>query len=455
MKNYLLLMAICIASFLGCLDLTIVNTALPTIQHVMNVNIDSLQWIITGLLATLSGTMVLAGRLADIFGHRRLLIIGLLIFGFASLLAGAASTIDILIIARILQGFGIAILYTAPPAFINHAFEKEKVAKAMGCYFSASSLGLASGPLLGGLIVGSLGWPWIFYLNIPFVLISLFIVMVYSPKNEIKKTEKLDIKGAAFLVTSLIVMLLATNYIGSSGFFGVALLVIAVFGLFLFIRHEKNCPEPMLDLNLFRYPTFVLGGIANIALACFYANAFFLMPLYLSIVKHFDAMHIGLILLPATLTLAIISPWVNKLVERFSIWKVLAAGFFCFTMSAFLQQNFSQATSVISIMLTYSLIGIGWALILSPSFTSALTTIPKQQSGVAMGALGTMHNAGGSIGLAIGVILFGKSTAGLSAQQFIENQNAPFVFIGAISILLLIAILVYERSILKTSVVKA
>ncbi len=454
MKNYLLLIAICIASFLGCLDLTIVNTALPTIQHTMNVNVDSLQWIITGLLAALSGTMVLAGRLADIFGHRRLLVIGLLIFGFASLLAGAASTIDILIIARILQGFGIAILYTAPPSFINHTFEKEKVAKAMGYYFSASSLGLASGPLLGGLIVGSLGWQWIFYLNIPFVLISLFIVMVYSPKNEIKKSEQLDIKGAVFLVTSLIVMLLATNSMGSSSLCGVALLVIALFGLFLFVRHEKICPEPMLDLNLFRYPTFVLGGIANIALACFYANAFFLMPLYLSIVKHFDAMHIGLILLPATLILAVISPWVNKLVERFSVWKVLAAGFLCFTTSAFLQQNFTQATSIISIILTYALIGIGWALILSPSFASALTAIPKQQSGVAMGALGTMHNAGGSIGLAIGVILFGKSTSGLSAQQFIENQSMPFIFIGVLSITLLITLLVYERSILKIAIVK-
>jgi len=161
----------------------------------------------------------------------------------------------------------------------------------------------------------------------------------------------------------------------------------------------------MLDLSLFRIPTFILGGVANITLACFYSVAFFMMPLYLHIVRNLDAFHIGLMLLPATATLAIMSPYVNRLVARFSIWTVLASGFVLFTISALLQYGFSSQTPLILIVISYALLGLGWALILSPSFASALTAVPKNKSGVAMGTLGTLHNAGGSIGLAFGTVL--------------------------------------------------
>lgn len=445
MKSNLLLIAICLASFLGCLDLTIVNTALPSIQQYFQANVDVLQWVMTGLFAALSGTMVLAGKVADMFGHRKLMLIGLVIFGLASLAAGIAPSMSILIIARIVQGLSIAILYTAPPAFINHIYTQEQVPKAMGYYFSASSLGIASGPLLGGFIVAGLGWQWIFYVNIPIVLFVFIIIFFYSTSHEITHKQTFDIKGATLLILSLIVLLLATNYINKHSMLGWSMIIFSLIGFTLFIFHEKKIENPLLDLRLFHYPTFTFGGIANIALACFYTNAFFLMPLYLSTVKHFDAFYIGLILLPATLTLTIISPWVNKLVQRYSVWNVLIFGLLCFALNAFIQLTFNQDTSVILIMIVYTLIGIGWASILSPSFTSALLSIPQQQAGVAMGTLGTLHNAGGSIGLAIGVMLFSQTTNQLNAQQFIAQQTAPFIWIGSLSVLVALMIFIYRR----------
>src|SRR3990167_1796955 len=434
MKKTLLLIAICMASFLGCLDLTIVNTALPAIQQSMNTNINVLQWVMTGLLAALSSTMVLSGRLGDLFGHRRLMLVGLILFGGASLLAGIAPNIYVLIIARVLQGFGIAILYTTPPAIINHLYDKQKVAKAMGYYFSASSLGIASGPLVGGFIVGALSWQWIFYLNIPIVLITLLICGTLLPKDKVLKTEKLDILGALLLSASLLTLLIATTQLGSAHLIlSLTFFVIAILGFIFFIKHEKRFKAPLLNLNLFHHSAFTLGGIANVALACFYAVAFFLMPLYLHTVLKANAIHIGLLLLPTTLTMVVVSPWVNRLVEKFSVWKVLAAGFACLTVNAFLQSLLNEQTSLITLVGVYALFGCGWALILSPSFSSALTTIPREQSGAATGTLGTLHNAGASIGLAFCALLFSDKSQQLTAKAFIHHQKTPFLFITTVT----------------------
>ena len=445
MRASLLMIAICLASFLGCLDLTIVNTALPSIQQNLKTNIDTLQWIMTGLFAALAGCMVIAGKLADIVGHRRLIIIGLIIFSVASLLAAISPSIQILIFARIVQGVGIAILYTAPPAFINHVYEKEHVSKMMGYYFSASSLGIASGPLLGGFIVSLLGWRWIFYLNVPLVLIALSIIILCSEANEIKSKKILDIKGGILLTISLIALLISSNYVMINLTFGLILFVIACLVFLKFYFYEKQITNPILDFKLFRYPTFLVGGLSNIALASYYTTAFFIMPLYLSFVKHCDAFQIGLILLPATLMLPLFSPWVNRIVQKFSVWYVLMAGFLCFSLSAFIQMTFNVNTPLLWIMIVYSLIGIGWAFILSPSFSSALISIPKDQSGEAMGTLGTLHNAGGSIGLAVAVMLFGRNLENLNAVTFVAKQPWPFLWIGTISFISFLCILVYTR----------
>ena len=227
--------------------------------------------------------------------------------------------------------------------------------------------------------------------------------------------------------------------------FGLILFVIACLVFLKFYFYEKQITNPILDFKLFRYPTFLVGGLSNIALASYYTTAFFIMPLYLSFVKHCDAFQIGLILLPATLMLPLFSPWVNRIVQKFSVWYVLMAGFLCFSLSAFIQMTFNVNTPLLWIMIVYSLIGIGWAFILSPSFSSALISIPKDQSGEAMGTLGTLHNAGGSIGLAVAVMLFGRNLENLNAVTFVAKQPWPFLWIGTISFISFLCILVYTR----------
>lgn len=269
MPKLILLIAICMASFLGCLDLTIVNTALPAIKTAFHVDMDTLQWVMTALLLTLSSTMVLAGKIADIVGQRTVMLFGLILFGLASLIAAVAHSFSFLIGGRVLQGMGIAILYTTPPALITYLFDKDKISKVMGYYFSASSLGIASGPLVGGVIVSTLGWRWIFYLNLPIVFVVFLICWLYLPKLKQFKKEKLDVIGALLLALSLISLTLMTNYI-QTHYWTWVFAGIGLISLIIFCLHEFNIPEPMLDLKLFKITTFTLGGMANISLAFFY-----------------------------------------------------------------------------------------------------------------------------------------------------------------------------------------
>ena len=174
-RKWWALLGVSIASFLGCVDFTIVNTALPALQADLGASVDALQWVINGFILALSSFMVLVGRLADLHGRKRVLFIGLTVFGLASLAAGLAGQIDTLIGARVAQGLACAVLYTASGAIVSSTFETAEQGRAFGVLFGVNGVGLAVGPVLGGLITSAFGWQWIFLINVPFVLLSLGI----------------------------------------------------------------------------------------------------------------------------------------------------------------------------------------------------------------------------------------------------------------------------------------
>src|SRR5579863_6244424 len=169
------LIGISIASFVGCIDFTIVNTALPAIQRAFNSSIGELQWIINIFILALSAFMVIAGLVADVYVRRTILYIGMIIFGLSSLFAGLATSMLFLILCRLLQGISCTILYTATGAIVSNTFPVTQRGKAMGILFGVNALGLAVGPVLGGFIIGALSWRWVFFVNIPLVILSLAI----------------------------------------------------------------------------------------------------------------------------------------------------------------------------------------------------------------------------------------------------------------------------------------
>lgn len=411
MKNnkWLGLLGISLASFLGCIDFTIVNTALPNIQADLHASVTQLQWIINIFLLVLTALMVVKGRLADIYGRRKMLYIGMLIFGFSSLGAGLSPSIQWLILFRFVQGIGVAILYTVPVAIITSLFPAQERARATGILFGVNGFGLAIGPVVGGFIISALSWRWVFFVNLPIILLSFIICLpVITESKSHEGGKKIDWLGFLLLATSLPMLILATVQ-GSSWGWGsipvISLYGFAVIALILFYFVEQRSNSPILQLKLFANRLFVSSALANFLLA-FYTVAFFILPLFLHDILGQSSYQIGLTLLPATMLVALLSPLVGHSVEKYGVKGNLLFGFIMFAISAYLQTHFTVNSSMTFIITALILLGIGWAFILSPTFVAAVGSLPDSMGGVAMGTLGTVHNFGGAVGLALGTLLY-------------------------------------------------
>jgi EmrB/QacA subfamily drug resistance transporter len=406
-KKWWVLAGVSIASFLGCIDFTIVNTALPAIQTSLVSTMTQLQWIVNIFILALSTCMVIMGRLADIYGRRLLLYCGMIGFGLSSLCAGFANNIDTLILFRLIQGIACAILYTASGAIISNAFPANERGKAIGALFGVNGVGLAIGPVLGGLLVSALSWRWVFFINVPFILLSMLIC--FMSVNESRNDEgnsSIDWLGLLALVIALPCLVLSITqgdqwgWLSAQTIFCFGLSII-MFVVFYFI--EARASSPIIEFHLFINRTFIVSVLATAALAFFYCVAFFLMPLYLHLVRGEQGYMLGLMLLPITATVAIISPIVGRVVDKVGAKMPMAFGMGFFIVSALIQTTFNGATPISIIMLAFVIMGLGWACILGPSTVAALSSVPDNAGAVAMGSSWTLHNVGGAIGLALGL----------------------------------------------------
>lgn len=410
-KKWLVLVGVGLASFLGCVDFTIVNTALPAIQSALHVNIDALQWIINIFLLALCALMVIMGRLADVKGRRLLLYIGMIGFGLSSLGAGLSPNFTTLIVFRLLQGIFTAILYTAPVAIVANAFPAEERGKAIGVLFGINGMGLAIGPVLGGVIISALSWHWVFLVNVPVIIIS-FIICLFVVKESHSTEHGTDIDwwGLLFLTTSLTSLVLAVVQSSAWGLIpALGLLIFSIINFIVLYRVESRVKSPIIKFSLFANRLFIASVMATFALGFFYCLAFFLMPLYLNSVKGFSGYQLGLMLLPTTVVMTLLSPIVGRSTDKFGPKPIILFGLAFFILSAILQLYFGVHSTVIYIGLAFAAMGVGWAALLGPSTVATLSSVPDSMGGVASGSAWTLHNVGGVFGLALGTVVYYKA----------------------------------------------
>jgi EmrB/QacA subfamily drug resistance transporter len=399
-----------LASFVGCIDFTIVNTAIPDIQNGLSASVSEAQWIVTAFVMALSAFMVVAGRLADLYGRRAVLYVVMAVFGLASAAAGAASSIEMLIAWRFIQGASAAGLYTASAAIVSNAFPEEERGRAIGLLFAGNGIGLAIGPVAGGLLVGFLGWRWVFFVNVPFLLISaaLCLASIHESRDD-TADRAIDWSGVAFLITGLTCLLLGITQGMNWGWLSLPTLAAILGGLLLlggFILLEERVAAPLINLDLFANRRFAAASVATCALAFFYCSAFFLMPLYLSVVRGDDSTLTGLMLLSTTALVAITSPVAGHLTDRHGPVPLIAGGLILLAVSAGLQTLFSNVSSPPLVIGAFMVMGIGWGCILGPSTVAALTSVPDRLGGAATGASWTIHNIGGAIGLVLSTLVY-------------------------------------------------
>lgn len=422
-NKWYVLAGVAIASFLGCIDFTIVNTALPTIQTDLKTSLIQLQWIMNIFVIALSAFMVAAGRFADLRGRRYVLCLGMLIFGVASLGAGFADTAYTLIFFRFFQGLSCAIFYTVTTAIVTQAFPEHERGKALGLLFGINGLGLASGPVIGGFILNILSWRWIFFLNIPFLIISYVLCLAYVRESRAKQTNRIDWMGLILLIIALPCLVLAITQGNIWGWTSWPTLICFAIPLTLgiiFYQVEKTVDEPVIDLSLFLNRHFIAAALSTFALAFFYCTAFFLMPLFLKL-RGNTPYQIGLLLLPATLGMAILSPFIGNITHRNGTKLLFQTGLGLFALSALMQVFLTWQTPVWYTTLAFLCMGAGWACLLSPSMIAATLSVPENQSAVAIGSVSTIHNIGGATGLALSMLIYHFGSVVPSETPAIEH----------------------------------
>ncbi|MFI0982138.1 MFS transporter [Streptomyces sp. NPDC021093] len=409
-RKWWVLVGVSTLSFLGCIDLTIVNTAAPAIRQELDAGVAQLQLIVNIFIVALSMFMVTAGRLSDLFGRRRVLYVGAGLFGLASLGAGLATEIEWLIAFRFLQGAACSVLYTSSSTIVADAFPEEQRGRAIGALFGVNGVGLAVGPMLGGFIVGWLDWHWVFWINVPLTAVAL-LICAFSVRESRGGEDgaRIDWPGLVLVglaLSGLIFGLTFNDTFGWGSWQVLGPLAVGVLALVLFVLVERRAKFPIIRFELFRNRLFVSALSADFALAFFYTLALFLMPLYLSWVRGYGELTIGLMMLPTTATMAIASPFVGRLVERVGPRPLLSFGFGAFALSAFCQSLLKPDSDLGFVVLSFALMGVGWAFVLGPAAVAALSSVPDRMAGLAVGSTWTFHNFGGAVGLALGMTVY-------------------------------------------------
>jgi len=417
------LITITMASFLTPFMGSAVNLAIPSIGAQFNASAVYLTWVVTGFILASAAFLLPFGRLADIVGRKKVFIVGMIAFTLFSLLSGLATSIQMLLVLRILQGIGGALAFSTSMAILTSIFPPQERGKVLGINTATVYTGLSLGPVLGGFINHNLGWQYIFFFCVIIGLVVIFMSLT-KLKGEWAgaKGEKYDLTGAVLYTVGLIAFMYGVSSIGLV----VAqwwlqwwiILIVGLILLVLFIRHELKTPLPVLNLKLFsKNPAFTFS---NLAAFINYSATFavtFLMSLYLQYILKFNSQLAGLILLAQPILMALLSPYAGKLSDRVQPRIVASWGM---TLSAIGLAFFillTKQTPIWLVLLNLAVLGIGFALFSSPNSNAVMGAVEKKFYGVASSTLGTMRLTGQAISMAIATALVTYFVGNIELQQ--------------------------------------
>jgi EmrB/QacA subfamily drug resistance transporter len=407
-KRWVALLVLCFGDLMIVLDATIVNVALPSIRADLGFSETSLAWVVNAYLITFGGFLLLGGRLGDLFGHRRLFLIGLTVFTLASLACGLARSQEFLVGARAVQGLGGAVVSVVALSLTMIMFtEPAERAKAMGIFGFVLSGGGTAGVLLGGVLTDLLSWNWIFLVNIPVgaAVVALALLLLPSGRGP-AESDRIDVAGAVTVTASLMVAVYAIVNANEAGWTSgqtIGLLAAAVALLLAFLGIEARARSPLVPLGLFRLRNVSTANVIGVLMAGGMFAAFFLSALYLQQVLGYSPLEVGLAYLPSTVLWGAVSFGLSdKLVMRFGIKRPLVAGLSLMAVGILLfaraPVDGSFAVDVLPAML---LQGLGAGIGFNPILLAAMSDVEPRESGLASGIVNTSFMMGGALGLAV------------------------------------------------------
>jgi EmrB/QacA subfamily drug resistance transporter len=422
-SRWLALIIVCLGDLMIVLDVTIVGVALPSIREDLGFNETSLAWVVNAYLLTFGGFLLLGGRLGDLFGHRRLFLIGIVVFTAASLACGLATSQAVLIAARAVQGVGGAIVSAVALSLIVTLFvEPAERAKAMGVFGFVAAGGGTIGVLLGGILTDVLSWHWIFLVNVPIGIAVLGLSLLVLPTARVPvAVPRLDVAGAATVTASLIIAVYAIvngNEVGWTTARTIGMLALAAALLAIFVAIEARVRAPLVPLGLFRLRNVAVSNVVGVLWAAAMFAWFFLSALYLQLVLGYSPLEVGLAFLPGNLIMAVFSLGLSaKLVMRYGVRIPLATGLvLAGTGLALFARAPVDGTFLVDVLPSMILLGIGAGMAFNPVLLAAMSEVDQSEAGLASGVVNTAFMMGGALGLAVLASLAARRTDTLEAS---------------------------------------
>jgi EmrB/QacA subfamily drug resistance transporter len=402
--------AMCFALFMIMLDNTIVNVALPSIQKDLGASLSGLEWTINGYTLSFAVLLATGGRLGDIFGRRLVFLVGVVIFALSSATAGFAPDQTSLVVSRVVQGIGAALMMPGTLSIITDAFPPEERGKAMGTWAGVSALALAVGPVLGGFLTEHVGWRAIFYVNIP-VAIGAVVATLFAVREsrDTSVGREVDYAGVAVLtagLTALVLALIEGNAWGWGSPEIIALLAVAAAALPAFVWVENRVKAPMVQFDLLSDRNFLAAVVVAMIISFAMLGVFFFLALYMQDILGYSPLEAGVRFLPSTLMIVIVAPIAGRLSDKFGARWLIGGGLVLVAASLFSFSWIAVDSSYGDLLPGFMLLGIGIAMTMSPMTSAAMNAVPVQKAGIASGVLSMFRMVGGSLGIAVTGAIF-------------------------------------------------
>ncbi len=413
------LVSVGIATFMTALDSSVVNAVLPIITRDFRSDMLITSWVVTVFLLVLSGLLLTFGRLGDLYGHKRVFVIGFVIFVIGSAACSFAPSVWALIVSRAFQAVGSAILASNAPAILTTTFPPQQRGQALGMQATMTYLGLTLGPSLGGFLTALFGWRSVFFINIPIGLFALLIATRVIPAGRVTDhAERFDPLGAGVFMIGLVTLLFGLNRGRDWGWLSprtLGCIIAALILLALFVHIERRVPYPMLDLGLFRSRTFTVAtASAIIVYICLYSVSI-LMPFYLIQARGMSPDHAGLILSAQAVVMAVLSPLTGTLSDKIGSFWLTSAGLTVLALSMALISLLGPQTPLTRVPLLLGILGVGMGLFTTPNNNALMGSAPRHRQGVAGGIMASARNVGMVLGIGFSSAIF--STVELQAQR--------------------------------------
>lgn len=438
-RRRLLILVICSMSLLIVgLDVTIVNVALPAIQQSFDSTLSDLQWTVDGYTLVLASLLMLAGSTADRLGRRRVFQGGLALFSLGSLLCAFAPSVELLVVFRVLQGIGGAMLSPVAMSIVRNVFEDPRErAQAIGVFASMFGISIALGPVLGGLLVSAISWRAVFLVTVPVGLAAIALTARFVPESRAARPHRIDPIGQLLVIAALAALIYGIIEGGRVGFGTVGiviLLTLAVGGFAGLVLYELHRHEPLLEMRFFTSAPFAGASAIAVCLSAALGGFLFLNTLYLQEVRGLSSLHAGIYLLPTAATVIVFAPISGRLVGRFGARPSMLAGGVAVMASGLMLTSLAPGTSAPFLLAAYAVFGFGFALTSPPIANTAVSEMPGAQAGVAAAVATTSRQVGISLGVAVLGALAGSDPGSGIGRDFAHATRPGWWIVAALGL---------------------